>query len=160
MKTALVDTSFLITLANPAQRQHHKTAVQYFRTCIDRGVVLHLSTIVITEFSQKQSIQDLGLRNYVVLPFNIDHAIEAGRLHELLARDKGDDRAVVKDDIKLIAQCRCAGIDAVFTEDRRTLAKYIDRLKTAKEPAPAVVVLADGLDAAWFNDGQRPLGLD
>lgn len=160
MKTALVDTSFLITLANPAQRKHHKTAVKYFRTCVERGIVLHLSTILISEFSQKQPIQDLGLRNFVVLPFNIDHAIEAGRLQGLLARDKGDDRAAVKDDIKLIAQCRCAGIDAVFTEDRRTLAKYVDRLKAAKEPAPNVVVLADGFDAAWFNEGQRPLELN
>jgi predicted nucleic acid-binding protein len=157
MKTALVDTSFLITLANPAQRQHHKTAVQYFRTCIDRGVVLHLSTIVIAEFSQKQPIRDLQLRNFVVLPFNIDHAIEAGRLHGLLAGDKGDERAAVKDDIKLIAQCRCLGIDAVFTEDRKTLAKYADRLRRAKESAPNVVVLADGFDAAWFNDGQAAL---
>jgi predicted nucleic acid-binding protein len=50
MKTVLVDTSFLITLANPTQRKHHKIAVQYFRASVDRGVVLHLSTIVIAEF--------------------------------------------------------------------------------------------------------------
>jgi hypothetical protein len=123
-------------------------------------VVLHLSTIVIAEFSQKQPIQDLGLRNFVVLPFNIDHAIDAGRLNGLLARDQGDERAAVKDDIKLIAQCRCLGIDAVFTEDRKTLAKYVDRLRRASEPAPKVVVLADGFDAAWFNDGQKALSYE
>lgn len=157
MKTALVDTSFLITLANPAQRRHHETALQYFRACIERNVVLHLSTIVIAEFSQKQPILDLGLRNFVVLPFNVDHAIETGRLHALLARDKGDDRAAVKDDIKLIAQCGCASIDAVFTEDRKTLAKYIDRLKSGGEVVPKIVVLADGFDLAWFNEGQGAL---
>lgn len=157
MRCALVDTSFLITLAKPDERPRHGVAQQYFRTCIERGVVLYLSTIVIAEFSVRQPIGDLGLRNFIVLPFVIEHAIEAGRLHGLPQRDAGDDRAAVKDDVKLIAQCSIGAIDAVMTEDHRTLDRYVERLRAAGHIATRCVVLADGFDDAWFNAGQRTL---
>lgn len=47
MNSALLDTNFLITLANPA-RPHHDAAVGYFRECVRRQVPMYLSTIVIS----------------------------------------------------------------------------------------------------------------
>lgn len=157
MRSALVDTSFLITLARPDDRPRHGVAQQYFRACIDRKVLLYLSTIVIAEFSVRQPIDDLGLRNFVVLPFVIEHAIKAGRPLGLLQRVAGDDRATVKDDIKLIAQCSIGGIDAVLTEDHRTLDRYVERLRADRHVTTRCVVLADGFDDAWFNAGRRTL---
>ena len=41
---------------------------------MQRQVPMYLSTIVILEFQVKQAINDLPLRNFVVLPFNVDYA--------------------------------------------------------------------------------------
>lgn len=49
---ALVDTSFLISLAKPGEI-NHVAARQYYKGCLDRQVPLYLSTIVVSEFSVK-----------------------------------------------------------------------------------------------------------
>ena len=101
MNSVLLDTSFLISLSDPA-RAHHAQAVQYYRECVHRQVPMYLSTIVISEFQVRQSINDLPLRNFVVLPFNVDHAMRCGLLIRGLGRDPADDRVRVKDDFKLV----------------------------------------------------------
>ena len=155
---ALVDTSFLISLVKP-EEANHGAAKSYYKGCLERQVPLYLSTIVISEFAVRQAVTDLGLRNYFVLPFNIDHAIKAGQLWSLIDRVPADPRVVVKDDIKLIAQCACEdGISHVLTGDDRTLAKYLRRLAAAGQLAALPIVLAAGFDEAWFSDGQRSIG--
>lgn len=72
---------------------------------------MYLSTIVISEFQVKQAINDLPLRNFIVLPFNVDHAMRCGIMIRQMNRDAGDDRVQVKDDYKLISQCDCENID-------------------------------------------------
>ena len=156
MNAILVDTSFLISLADPA-RAHHGVALQYFREALQRDTPLYLSVIAASEFHVKQAITDLPLRNFRVLPFNIDHAMMAGRLMGVLQRDSGDDRVAVKDDIKLIAQAICESHTHILTEDERTLAKYVRRLNAAGESSLQPILLAEGFDKAWFNNGQRGL---
>lgn len=154
---ALVDTSFLISLAKPSET-NHAAARQYYKGCLDRQVPLYLSTIVVSEFSVKQSVMDLELRNFIVLPFNIDHGIKAGQLWSLILRDDGDSKTVVKDDLKLIAQCACEGsISHLLTGDEKTLAKYLRQLILAGQPVPQPIVLSEGYDEAWFASGQRGL---
>lgn len=152
----VVDTSFLITLADPA-RPNHGTAKAYFQEALRRGIPMYLSVIAAAEFQVRQAVTDLPLRNFEVLPFNIDHAMTAGLLLRDLQRDAEDDRAAVKDDIKLIAQAVCTAATHVLTEDARTLAKYVHRLNATGQTALQVVLLADGFDAAWFNGGQGSL---
>lgn len=156
MSAFLLDTSFLISLADPA-RPHHAAAVSYFREALRQHVPLYLSAIAASEFQVKQAVTDLPLRNFEVLPFNIDHAMQAGLLMRQLERDAGDDRAVVKDDIKLIAQAICESMTHVLTEDARTLARYLHRLNTAGECNVRPILLKDGFEPAWFNNGQRGL---
>ena len=55
---------------------------------------MYLSTIVISEFQVKQAINDLPLRNFVVLPFNVDHAMPCGLMIRQMPRDSGDDRVL------------------------------------------------------------------
>ena len=62
-----VDTSFLITLANPTRR-NHEVAKTYFRQCLKANVPLYLSAIVASEFQVKQAVNDLPPRNFIVLP--------------------------------------------------------------------------------------------
>lgn len=154
---ALVDTSFLISLAKPGEI-NHAAARQYYKGCLDRQVPLYLSTIVVSEFSVKQSVMDLELRNFIVLPFNIDHGMKAGQLWNLISRDDGDSKAVVKDDLKLIAQCACEGsISHLLTGDEKTLAKYLRQLLQAGQAVPRPVVLSAGFDESWFSNGQHGL---
>ena len=156
MIAILVDTSFLISLADPS-RKHHGVALQYFREALQRGAPLYLSVIAASEFQVKQPVTDLPLRNFEVLPFNIDHAMMAGRLMSALRRDAGDDRVAVKDDVKLIAQAICQSLIHILTEDARTLVKYVNRLNLAGQSSLKPILLADGFDNAWFDNGQRGL---
>jgi predicted nucleic acid-binding protein len=149
----LLDTSFLITLASPA-RPNHAAAKAYYREALQRGVPLYLSAIVASEFQVGQAVTDLPLRNLEVLPFNIDHAMTAGLLLRDLRRDPADDRAAVKDDIKLIAQAVCESLTHVLTEDEQTLCKYIRRLVEAGRCSLKPVLLANGFEPAWFENGQ------
>lgn len=150
----LVDTSFLISFADPG-RPHHAAAAAYFREALQRDVPLYFSAIAASEFQVKQAVTDLPLRNFIVLPFNFDHAMTAGLLMRQLDRESGDRRDVVKDDVKLIAQAVCESVSHVLTEDRHTLAKYVHRFNDAGQSTLKTILLADGFDAAWFNGGQR-----
>lgn len=156
MNSVLVDTSFLITLSDPVRR-HHATAVAYFKACIERRVPLFLSSIVVSEYQVRQAINDLPLRNFIVLPFNIDHAMACGLLMKALARDETDDRVRVKDDFKLVAQCQCERITHALTEDASTLTKYVERMSREGRLETRVILLRDGFDASWFENGQGRL---
>ena len=156
MSAFLVDTSFLITLADDS-RPHHAHAMCYFREAVTRGATLYLSAVVISEFHAKQPITDLPLRNFRVLPFNIDHAMMTGELSSAIRRDPSDPRDSVKDDLKLLAQAVCTAIPYVLTEDERTLAKFAKQLEVAGRSGVKAVLLRDGFDRAWFNNGQQGL---
>jgi predicted nucleic acid-binding protein len=156
LSSILVDTSFLITLADPARR-HHEAARTYLRESLKANVPLYLSAIVASEFQVKQAVNDLPLRNFIILPFNIDHAMTAGLLMRSINRDPGDERNSVKDDVKLIAQAVCESITHVLTEDEKTLAKYIKRLADAGECTLRAILLVNGFEAAWLNGGQAAI---
>lgn len=156
MSAFLVDTSYLISLADPG-RPNHETAKSYLKEALQRGVPIYLSAIVASEFQVKQAVTDLPLRNFVVLPFNIDHAMTAGLLMRELLRDPADRREVVKEDVKLIAQAICESITHILTEDQRTLAKYVGRFNATGQSALATILLTEGFDTAWFDNGQRGL---
>jgi predicted nucleic acid-binding protein len=152
----LVDTSFLISFADPG-RPHHAVALAYFREALARDVPMYLSAIAASEFQVKQAVTDLPLRNFVVLPFNFDHAMMAGVLMRNPDRDAADQRDVVKDDVKLIAQAICESVTHVLTEDRKTLARYVQRFNDAGLCALRPVLLVDGFDLSWFNNGQSSI---
>lgn len=158
MNSVLLDTSFLISFSDP-HRAHHAAAVRYYKECVLRQIPMYLSTIVISEFQVKQAINDLPLRNLVVLPFNIDHAMRCGLMIRQIPRDAGDDRVRVKDDFKLLAQCDCESISHLLTEDASTLDKYLDRARTNGVFPTQTVLLRNGFDAAWFENGQSSLML-
>lgn len=153
MNSVLLDTSFLITLADPA-RHHHGTAIWYFRELVHRQIPIYLSTIAISEFQVKQSVNDLPLRNMIVLPFNIDHAMSCGVLVGRFPKDAGDDRVRVKDDLKLIAQTECEGITHLLSEDQNSLVKYLERAKGEGHQVAVPILLVGGQDASWFENGQ------
>lgn len=117
-----------------------------------------LSVIVAAEFEVKQPVTDLTLKNFRILPFNMPHAVKSAELWRQLDRDEGDSRAVVRDDVKLLAQADKESIPMVFTEDARTLHKYCERLRDRGVFQIRTVLLAEGFDpGALSGDGQRGL---
>ncbi len=159
MSGFLLDTSFLITLVNP-ERQHHEAATAYYREALQRNVPLHLSTIVISEFQVGQPIDSLPLHNFVVLPFNFDHAVQAGHFFRWLRGDGAQtqgQRGTVKDDLKLIAQADCEAIPFLLSADEQTLCRWARRLADAGQSRACPITLASGFDSAWFNGGQAGL---
>jgi predicted nucleic acid-binding protein len=152
----LLDTGFLISLMGP-ERPNHTAAFDYFRHAISKNLPLYVSTIALSEFHQKQSINDLPLRNLIVLPFNIDHAMKAGDLLGKLARDAGDQRAKVIDDVKMLAQASCESIPYILTEDQSTLQKYATRFYDAGLCRVKPILLVKGFDSAWLNGGQAQI---
>jgi hypothetical protein len=67
----------VISLVKPAEA-NHAAAVSYYKACIDKQVPMHLSTIAASEFAMRQSVLDLELRNFIVLPFKHRSCNEGG----------------------------------------------------------------------------------
>ncbi len=156
MVSVLLDTSFLISLVD-ANRVNHNTAVQYYKLLLEQQIPIYFSAIVAAEFAIKQPITDLPLKNFRIIPFNIPHSIESARLWNLLGtRDEGDNRAVIRDDVKIMAQASHEAIPFLLTEDASTLCKYCERLRTSGNLDVRAVKLADGFDSSAFRlDGQK-----
>ena len=154
--SALLDTSFLITLVN-ANRPRHETAKQFYRHMLQNDVPMYFSAVVAAEFGIKQAVADLPLGNFRILNFNISHGQKAADLWNALGkRDDGDVRAVVRDDVKLLAQASHEKICFILTEDESTLYKYCERLRQTGAIQTRALKLADGFDASTLNeDGQK-----
>lgn len=153
--SVLLDTSFLISLVSE-HRTHHAVAKQYYRHFLENSVPMYFSAIVAAEFGIKQPITDLPLRNFRVLDFNVPHGREAANLWNVLGqRDAEDKRAVVRDDVKLLAQASHEDIGCILTEDASTLHKYCERLRSSGHLQTRAIVLKSGFDAsAVSEDGQ------
>jgi hypothetical protein len=88
--SALLDTSFLITLVN-ANRQHHEPAKQFYRYMLQNDMQMYFSAIVAAEFGIKQEVADLPLSNFRILNFSVPHGQKAADLWNALGmRDEGD----------------------------------------------------------------------
>lgn len=157
----LLDTGFLISLVNKT-RPNHTFAAQYYRLMLEQQSPMYFSAIVAAEFAIKQAITDLPLKNFRCIPFNIPHSNESARLWNALGRhDEGDNRAVVRDDVKLIAQAAHEAIPLIMTEDASTLYKYCERLRSTGTLRTRAIKLVDGFDSSALRaDGQRGLDLD
>jgi predicted nucleic acid-binding protein len=120
----LLDTSFIIRLLKTDDPLHGNTKA-WFRWLLDHKVPMHLSTISISEFCVKGSFDQLPLRNVRVLPFNWQHAQRSGEFaRNLLDQRKDEERAVVINDLKLLAQADVEPrLSHFLTKDQRINAK-------------------------------------
>lgn len=153
--SVLLDTSYLITLVD-ANRPHHAIATQYYRHLIKSDIPIYFSAIVAAEFGIRQPITELPLNKFRLLDFNIAHGqIAANFWNALGQRDGADTRAVVRDDVKLLAQASHEDIAFILTEDASTLHKYCERLRSSGHLQTHAVTLKNGFDvSALSEDGQ------
>ena len=151
---ALLDTSFLITLAG-RDRQHHEAAKRYWKYLLENQIPLYLSTIVVSEFSVKQALGPEILRHCVLRPFNYQDALKSAELHKIRYSAAGTTRDALKDDLKLIAQAEIAQAEFLITDDSDTMFKFIEHLKRAGVVSVTAIKLEDGFDSSIFRGGQR-----
>jgi predicted nucleic acid-binding protein len=121
VRGVLVDTSFLIRLLK-TDDPLHTNAKAWFKELMDRKVPMFLSTIVLAEWCVKGSLDQLPVRNLRVLPFNVDHALRAGPLADVLLQNRtpvrSDERNLVLNDVKLLAQAEASPeITHILTKD-------------------------------------------
>lgn len=155
--SVLLDTSYLISLVSQ-HRPNHEVAVAYYRHMLAHQLRMFVSAIAVSEFSVKQPVTDLPLRNFILLPFNVTHGVEAARLWNAIKRDEGDDRSVVRDDVKLLAQAERESIPFLLTDDKNTMYKYCERLRAGHTVKVKAIRLSDGFDDCAFRlDGQTGL---
>ncbi len=153
--SVLLDTSFLISLVD-RNRPNHGVATQYYKLLLEQQSPLYFSAIVAAEIAIKQPITDFPLKNFRSIPFNIPHSTEAAHIWNLLGgHDNGDNRSVVKDDVKIMAQALHEEIPFILTEDASTLCKYCERLRISHKLNIRAIKLADGFKSCALRlDGQ------
>ena len=156
----VLDTSFLITLADPV-RDHHQTAKSYWKHFLEQGITVFLPTIVVSEFCRKQEIPPDILKSCVVLPFNWDEAIKAAEMDITLFDRQGESSAALKDDVKIIGQAIVQDAQWLITDDKNTFYRYASNLQQAGKSQCKPIKLEDGFDLSFFEpDGQRSLDFD
>lgn len=142
-----LDTSFLITFADPG-RANHAVAVDYFRHCLAQRIPMWLSAIVAGEFEVRQPVSDLPLQNFRIQPYNLPHALRAAALfraiHEEDALSAEDSRRIIINDLKILAQAEEDGIPVILTEDRNTLSRLTERLRHRRQVNVRVLLLTEG----------------
>ena len=146
----VLDTSFLITLADPV-RKNHAVARRYWRHFMEQNIPVFLPTIVVSEFCVRQEIPPEILRCCVVLPFNWDEAIKTAQIDFTQFRSPGDSRVAIKDDVKIIAQAMICDAQHVITEDTDSLARMASELKRSGRVGFKTICLKDGFDRSFFD---------
>ena len=147
----LLDTSFLISFADPT-RKHHAVAVQFFKYFAAEGIPMFLSTIVASEFHQKQPVTELPLDTVIVLPFNLIDAMHAADLDFTLYKGTpGVARDALKDDFKLLGQVKAQDIAFVITEDEKSLYRFCRELREKHILGARAIKLEEGFDTSYFD---------
>ena len=156
----VIDTSFLITLADPV-RDHHQAAKSYWKHFLEQSIPVLLPTIVVSEFCRKQSIPPEILNSCVVLPFNIDDALKAAEMDLTRFDRQGESGAALKDDVKIIGQGIVKAAQFLITDDTKTFYRYAFNLQQAGKSPCKPIKLEDGFDLSFFEpDGQAILNFD
>jgi predicted nucleic acid-binding protein len=157
-KSVLLDTSFLITLLD-GKRSNHDSAKRYLRWFLDQKYILWLSTIVISEYCHRGTVDELPLRNLKVLPFDARHAVRSAELNFKPYRQADgtgiEARDTAKDDFKILAQAAVVSANFLMTDDENSLYKYAERLRNEGKLDMRCIRLADGFDVALVNDDQQ-----
>ncbi len=135
----LCDTSYFIRWAKPSEALH-PAAKDYLKFLVEGGNELYVSTIALAEFAVRDSIANLPLRYFRVLPFNIDHAQRAGEFARTVFDARRslnvefEQRAVIANDTKLLAQADVTpSITHYLTADREC-EKVYTLLKSSVAP--------------------------
>ncbi len=124
---ALLDTSFFLRFLDEKDPLFNN-ADKYYRYLLHKEIKLFISTISIAEYCVGGKVDQLPLKNLIVLPFNIEHAEKAGEYGRIIydARKDGrlklNERPIIINDAKLFAQAHIdSRIKYFITSDTRSI---------------------------------------
>lgn len=101
---------------------------------------LYVSTIALAEYAVRDAIAHLPLRYFRVVPFNIDHAQQAGDFARAVFEARKnlpvqlDQRAVIANDTKLFAQADVVSTITHYLTADRECEKVYTLLKSVRTP--------------------------
>lgn len=150
-----LDTSFLITLADP-RRDRHATAKQFFQHFLKNRMPMAVSAIVVAEFCRRQELNTLPLEQLMLVPFSHEDAVVTARFDIEHYKEAGVDRQSLKDDFKIIGQAHARNFGWVITDDAKTMFAYCESLRKAGLTHLRGIKLQSGFSLeALTDDGQR-----
>jgi len=153
-----LDTSFLISLVNPAEA-NHPTATLYYRHFLKERMPMAISAIVVAEFCVKQKLSTLTLEQFILLPFTHEDAEVVAGLDFKAYQSPTVSRQVLKDDFKIIGHAKARGFGHLATGDGSTMGRYCDELRTRGELHVRAIKIGGGFSLEPFTpDGQGDLG--
>ncbi|WP_337866047.1 hypothetical protein [Ignavibacterium sp.] len=127
---ALLDTSFFLRFLNEKDDLFNN-ADKYYKYFLQKEIKLFISTISIAEYCVGGTVDQLPLKNLIVLPFNITHAEKAGEFGRILydaRKDKKievEERPIIINDAKLFSQAHTdERINYFITSDTRSINIY------------------------------------
>jgi predicted nucleic acid-binding protein len=151
----MLDTSFLITLADP-RRDRHPTAKQYFQHFIAAKMPMFVSAIVVAEFCRRQELVTLPLEQLVLVPFTHEDAVVAASFAFKPHIGAEQDRQSLKDDFKIIGHAHARQLRYVITDDADTMFGYCEALRKEGRTHLRAIKLQTGFSLEHFTpDGQK-----
>lgn len=134
IESIMLDTSFCIRLMD-ANDNLHSNALEYFKFFLQEKIIIHVSTIVVAEYSVGDDPQNLPLDNLQIETFDFRDAATAGIFHKELMGNKtnvaGYNRRIIANDVKILAQIKNREIQAIISKDLESLASYVNPLKNS-----------------------------
>lgn len=126
----LLDTSFFLRFLNEKD-ELFENADKYYKFFLQKEIKLFISTISIAEYCVGGKVDQLPLKNLIVLPFNIKHAEKAGEFGRILYETRKEkklevnERPIIINDAKLFAQAHTdERINYYVTADQRSFNLY------------------------------------
>jgi hypothetical protein len=149
-----LDTSYLITLADPA-RDRHTVAKRYYQEFLARKMPMAVSAVVVAEFCVRQKLETLPLQQFLLVPFNHEDAVVAASLDFKAQQKIGGERQALKDDFKIIGHAQARNYGFLITDDAETMFTYCEELKRQGQIGLRAIKLQAGFSLEAFTpDGQ------
>ena len=151
----MLDTSFLITLADP-RRDRHATAKQYYQHFLGTRMPVFVSAIVVAEFCVRQELATLPLEQLILLPFTHEDAVVAASFDFKPHKGAEKDRQSLKDDFKIIGHAHAQNLSYLITDDAETMFEYCETLRKDGRTHLRCIKLQTGFSLERFTpDGQK-----
>lgn len=151
----MLDTSFLITLADP-RRDRHPVAKQYFQHFLAAKMPMYVSAIVVAEFCRRQELATLPLEQLVLVPFTHEDAMVAAGFDFKPHQGAEQDRQSLKDDFKIIGHAHARDLGHVITDNADTMFAHCEALRKAGRTHLRAIKLQAGFSLEPFTtDGQK-----
>jgi predicted nucleic acid-binding protein len=151
----MLDTSFLITLADP-RRPRHAVAKQYFQHFLAEKMPMFVSAIVVAEFCVRQKLETLPLEQLLLPPFTHEDAVAAATFDFKALKGIEKDRQSIKDDLKIIGHAHARNLGYVITDDAETMFEYCETLRKEGRTHLRGIKLQTGFSLEHFTpDGQK-----